>query len=40
MAKAFETDATGASDNQMIMKRNAYHRQRLFTVFCYFDIGA
>jgi hypothetical protein len=40
MAKAFKTDATGASNDQMIMKRNAHHRQRLFNVFCHFDIGA
>ena len=40
MAKAFKTDATGASNDQMIMKRNAHHRQCLFNVFCHFDIGA
>ena len=33
MAKAFKTDATGASNDQMIMKRNAHHRQRLLMSF-------
>ena len=40
MATAFKTDATGANNNQMIMKRNAQQRQRFFYVFCHFDIGA
>ena len=40
MAKTFKTDGARASNDQMIMKRNAHHRQRLFNVFCHFDIGA
>ena len=33
MAKAFKTDAASASNDQMIMKRNAHQRQCLFQVF-------
>jgi|TARA_B110000444_G_scaffold65062_1_gene60927 hypothetical protein len=40
VSKAFSTDAARASNDQMIMKRNAHYRQRLFNVFCHFDIGA
>jgi hypothetical protein len=40
MAKAFKTDATGASNNQMIMERYAHYRQRFFNVFCHFNISA
>jgi hypothetical protein len=40
MAKAFKTDAASASNDQMIVKLNAHPRQRLFCVFCHFDISA
>ena len=40
VSKTFKTDAARASNDQMIMRRNAHHRQRLFNVFWHFDFGA
>ena len=40
VVKAIEADAAGASNDQIIMKRNTHHRQHFFNVFCHFDIGA